>query len=147
MITDRIVPDKFKEKIRILVVEDNSMSQKLASIMMHTWGYRCDVCDNGKAALEKLRSKKYDMVLMDIEMPEMDGLETTRYIRNNMKLGLPVIATTAHISEEDRKDCLSAGMTDFIGKPIDEEELYNMVTNYLYSTVVENPENRAAGNK
>lgn len=141
--TDRVIPVELKEKIRILVVEDNLLNQKLAGFMLRSWGFKYDICSNGKLAIEKLRLNTYDLILMDIQMPEMNGYEATVYIRNEMKLGMPIIATTSHSSAEERERCLTAGMTDYLTKPVKEVELYNLVTNYLFSTVVENVENRA----
>jgi CheY-like chemotaxis protein len=142
MLTDRIIPEDLKEKINILVVEDNLLGRKLSSFLLEKWGFHYDTCSNGKQALENLKIKKYDLILMDIQMPEMDGHETTKYIRQKLKLGLPIIAMTSHATEEERKKCLSSGMNDYLAKPIVEEELYNLTVNYLFSTVVEAPENK-----
>ena len=142
MKTDRVIPTEFKEKIKILVVEDNLLSRKLATFMLKNWGYRYDECPNGKEALENMKIHKYDLILMDIEMPEMNGYDTTKFIRKKLELGLPIIAMTAHSDPGEREKCLLAGMNDYIAKPIQEEELYNVVTNYLYTTVVLNPENK-----
>ncbi len=141
MITDRVIPEELKEKINILVVEDNLLGRKLVGFLLKKWGFHYDVCANGKLALENLKLNKYDLILMDIQMPEMDGHETAKYIRNKLKLGLPIIAMTSHATEEERKRCLISGMVDYIAKPIEEEELYNLTVNYLFTTVVENPEN------
>jgi CheY-like chemotaxis protein len=142
MITDRVIPKELKEKIRILVVEDNLLNQKLAGFMLKDWGFQYDISANGKQAIENLKINHYDLILMDIQMPEMNGYETTVYIRDKLKLGMPIIATTSHSSTEERERCLMSGMTDYLTKPIKEEELYNLVTNYLFSTVVENVENK-----
>lgn len=145
MVTDRVIPADLKDKIRILVVEDNLLNQKLAGFMLSDWGFAHDICSNGSQALDMLKQHSYDLVLMDIQMPVMNGYEATVYIRNEMKLGMPVIATTSHSSSDERARCLTAGMTDYITKPIKEVELFNLVTNYLFTTVVENLENRVAG--
>jgi CheY-like chemotaxis protein len=142
MKTDRIIPPEFKEKIRIMVVEDNLLNQKLASFMLKAWGFSHDIFGNGKLAVEALKQQHYDLIILDIQMPEMNGYETSVYIRNELKRGMPIIATTSHCSPEERERCLSCGMTDYLSKPIKEEELYNLVTNYLFTTVVENVENR-----
>jgi CheY-like chemotaxis protein len=142
MLTDRVIPDKLKDSIRILVVEDNPVNQKHTALLLKSWGFRHDICANGKDAIRNIRVNKYDLILMDVEMPEMDGYETTVFIRNKLKLGLPIIATTAKVTEQDREKCLTTGMNDYIPKPINAEQLYNLVTNYLFSTVVENIENR-----
>jgi CheY-like chemotaxis protein len=142
MLTDRVIPPEFKNKIRILVVEDNMLNQKLAAFMLKGWGFKYDICSNGKQALERLKVDTYDLILMDIQMPEMDGYEATRVIREELKLGVPIIATTSHASPGEREKCLLHGMTDYLTKPIKEEELYNLVTNYLFTTVVENVDNK-----
>jgi CheY-like chemotaxis protein len=142
MLTDRKIPEELKEKIKILVVEDNLLNQKLAGFMLKGWGFRYDIAANGKLALEMLKLNTYDLILMDIQMPDMDGYEATRNIRGKLNLGIPIIATTSSASEEERQRCLSIGMTDYLTKPIKEEELYNLVTNYLFATVVENVENK-----
>lgn len=142
MITDRVIPAELKEKINILVVEDNLLGRKLIGFLLKKWGFHFDVCANGKLALENLKINKYDLVLMDVLMPEMDGHETAKYIRDKLKLGLPIIAMTSNATEDERKKCLISGMVDYIAKPIVEEELYNLTVNYLFTTVVENPENK-----
>ena len=142
MITDRVIPEELKEKINILVVEDNLLGRKLIGFLLKKWGFHYDVCANGKLALENLKINKYDLILMDIQMPEMDGHETSKYIRAKLNLGLPIIAMTSHATEEERKKCLISGMVDYIAKPIVEEELYNLTVNYLFTTVVDNPENK-----
>jgi CheY-like chemotaxis protein len=144
MLTDRIIPPGLKKKIKILVVEDNPLNQKLAGFMLANWGYKYDICSNGRQALEYLKLNSYDLILMDIQMPEMNGYETTQYIRKNLELGLPIIAMTSQSSPHERERCLVNGLNDYIEKPIKEEELYNLIINYLFSTVVENIENRHA---
>ncbi|MES2567774.1 MAG: response regulator [Bacteroidota bacterium] len=141
MLTDRVIPEEIKDKINILVVEDNLLGRKMIGFLLKKWGFHFDACANGKLALENLKLNKYDLILMDIQMPEMDGHETSNYIRNELKLGLPIIAMTSNANEEERKRCLTSGMVDYIAKPIVEEELYNLTVNYLFTTVVENPEN------
>lgn len=145
MKTDRVIQNELKAKIKILVVEDNLLSRKLLGFMFKHWGYRFDECSNGKLAIENIRLHKYDLILMDIQMPEMNGHETTGYIRKNLKLGLPIIAMTSHSNPEEREKCLLSGMNDYIAKPINEEELYNLVTNYLFTTVVLNREKTVKG--
>jgi CheY-like chemotaxis protein len=142
-VTDRVIPAHLKEKINILVVEDNLLSRKLIAFWLKNWGFKFDCVANGKLAIENLKLNKYDIILMDVQMPGLNGYETVQYIRKQMKLGLPVIAMTSQASEEDRQRCLKAGMNDFATKPLEEIELYNLVVNYLFITVVDNPENKA----
>jgi CheY-like chemotaxis protein len=142
MLTDRVIPKEIKDKVKILVVEDNLLCRKLVTFFLKKWGYKYDVCANGKLALENLKLEKYDLILLDIQMPEMDGIKTAQKIRIEMKLGLPIIAMTSHASEEERERCLKAGINDYLTKPINEEELYNLTVNYLFIVVVENQEHK-----
>jgi len=97
-------------------------------------GYPVDVAGNGREALEKLREKKYALVLMDVQMPEMDGFEATRQIRNPesqvLDHDVPVIAMTAHALKGDREACLAAGMNDYMTKPIRRPQLLKMIAEY-----------------
>lgn len=121
-----------KDKIKILVVDDNFLNQKLVSFMLNDWGFEYDLCSNGKLAIEKLKLNRYDLILMDIQMPEMDGYEATKFIRQDMKLGLPIIAMTAQVFEGEMEKCLSKGMSNYITKPIKELELYMLIVSSLY---------------
>ena len=111
--------------LRILVVEDNTVNQQLALLLLQKVGYRADVAGNGVEALEALERQPYDIVLMDVEMPEMDGLEATRSIRAEWPRDRQpyVVAMTANVMTGDRELCLEAGMNDFVGKPVRLEEL------------------------
>ncbi|AKQ67818.1 Signal transduction histidine kinase [Myxococcus hansupus] len=104
----------------ILLVEDNATNQKLALLVLERLGYRADVALNGRQALHAVSQKRYDVVLMDLQMPEMDGLEATRRIRQELPPRAQpwVIAMTANAMDSDREQCFSAGMDDFLGKPI-----------------------------
>jgi CheY-like chemotaxis protein len=120
-----------KNKIRILVAEDNVLNQLLAGSLLTQWGFTFDIVENGKLAIEKLKHKKYDLVLMDIQMPEMNGYDTAQFIRENMHLHLPIIAMTAHVLPGEKEKCISYGMTDYISKPIRENELYTLIAKYI----------------
>jgi CheY-like chemotaxis protein len=111
--------------LRILLAEDNATNQKLALRLLDRMGYQADVAANGLEALEALERQVYDVVLMDVQMPEMDGLETTRHIRGDMPDAHQphVIAMTANAMQGDREMCLAAGMDDYVSKPIRIEEL------------------------
>jgi signal transduction histidine kinase/DNA-binding response OmpR family regulator len=107
--------------LRILLVEDNAVNQKVALRLLERMGYRADIANNGLEAIESVRNIAYDLVLMDVQMPEMDGLEATRSIRNlDPELGVRprIIAMTAGAMEGDRQACLDAGMDDYISKPV-----------------------------
>jgi CheY-like chemotaxis protein/nitrogen-specific signal transduction histidine kinase len=110
--------------LRILVAEDNAVNQRLALLMLEKLGFRGDVVANGAEALEALEGKSYDVVLMDIQMPELDGLEATRRIHERWGVERPrIIAVTAGAMSEERERCLAAGMDDYLSKPIRIEEL------------------------
>lgn len=114
-----------RHPLRILLAEDNPVNQKLALRLLERMGYRADLAANGLEVLQALRRQPYDLVLMDIQMPEMDGLEASRTIGNEWPAGLRprIVAMTANVMPEDRQECLAAGMDDFIAKPIRVDEL------------------------
>lgn len=138
MLTDRVIPKEIKDKIKILVVEDNLLCRKLVTFFLKKWGYKYEVSANGKLAIENLKLEKYDLILLDIKMPEMDGYKTAQKIRSELKLGLPILAMTSESSEEERQRCLKAGINDYLTKPINEETLYNLMVNYLFVVAVTN---------
>jgi CheY-like chemotaxis protein/HPt (histidine-containing phosphotransfer) domain-containing protein len=111
--------------LRILLAEDNATNQKLALRLLERMGYQADVAANGLEALAALKRQSYDVVLMDVQMPEMDGLEATRTLRRELPEAQQprVIAMTANAMQGDRERCLAAGMNDYVGKPIRIEEL------------------------
>jgi len=110
---------------RILLVEDNKINQQVALLMLKNLGYSADVAHNGAQALLALERAHYDLVLMDCMMPEMDGLEATKRMRDfgGHSATVPVIAMTASAFDDDRVACLTAGMNDFLSKPVNEEDL------------------------
>ncbi|HJT36130.1 MAG TPA: response regulator [Pirellulales bacterium] len=114
---------------RILLVEDNEINQQVASELLRAAGYRCDIRGNGREAVETLAHAEYDVVLMDCQMPEMDGYEATRAVRQmeqsrgGGRRPLPIIALTANAMAGDRQRCLEAGMTDYVKKPLNRHEL------------------------
>jgi signal transduction histidine kinase/DNA-binding response OmpR family regulator len=116
--------------LRILLAEDNAINQKLALLMLERLGYRADVAGNGLEVLEALGRQPYDVVLMDVQMPEMDGLEATRDIRQAWPPAAQprIVAMTANALAEDRAACLEAGMDDYLAKPIRVEELTAALT-------------------
>jgi CheY-like chemotaxis protein len=120
-----------KNQLRILLAEDNKVNQMVAIRMLERAGYRADVATNGLEVLEILRRQKYDLVLMDVQMPEMDGLEATRSICQewNEDSRPRIIAMTANAMAGDREICLKAGMDDYISKPIRFQELLKVLEN------------------
>jgi PAS domain S-box-containing protein len=115
------------KKIKVLVVEDVPMNQLLMKILLDDFGFERDIAENGKVAIEKLQNKSYDIILMDLQMPEMNGFEATDHIRNKMHSKIPIIALTADVTADDLSHCKAIGMNDHIAKPLDEKLLYNKI--------------------
>ena len=113
--------------IRVLVVEDNEMNQSLLRHLLTGWKLSFDMVRNGIEALKKLRTETFDLVLMDVQMPGMDGYTATREIREKLKLRTPVLAMTAHAFPGEREKCLRYGMDEYIAKPIKEQELFGLI--------------------
>lgn len=109
------------------MAEDNLINQKLATRVLAKLGYQLDIASNGVEAVGMVQEKAYDLILMDILMPEMDGLEATRLIRSGYQTQPKIVAMTANAMPEDRETCLRAGMDGYISKPIKLEELINML--------------------
>ena len=117
---------------RILVAEDNELNQEVARDLLTVAGFTVDIAENGQVALEMLALHPYDAVLMDMQMPQMDGISATKRIREEARYrGLPIIAMTANAMQQDREKCLQAGMNDFVAKPIDPEILYNTLLKWI----------------
>ena len=115
------------KNIKVLVVEDIALNQLLMRTLLDEFGFGCDIASNGKIAIEKLRNNSFDIILMDLQMPEMNGFEATEYIRNTMHSTIPIIALTADVTTADLAKCRSVGMNDYIAKPVDEKVLYNKI--------------------
>lgn len=128
--TANTVEFKPLNKIKILLVEDNKLNQLLASRVLENWQTTPDIAANGKIAIEKIKEGHYDLILMDIQMPEMDGYETTIHIRKNISQELPIIAMTANAMVGEKEKCLEAGLNDCISKPFDLVELYSKIVQY-----------------
>ncbi|HLG34919.1 MAG TPA: response regulator [Bacteroidia bacterium] len=121
-----------KIPLRILIAEDNKINQKLAVNIFENLGYHPDVVENGLEVITQLKKKQYDMIFMDIQMPELDGFETTRHlIRTLGKENMPeIIAMTAFALEGDKEKCITVGMNDYISKPFVIEEILNVISNF-----------------
>jgi PAS domain S-box-containing protein len=128
-----------KRKIRILVAEDNPVNQKVAQAMLKKVGLQSDVVANGQEAVNALQTIPYDLVFMDCQMPEMDGFEATRCIRNGtsgvVNPSIPIIAMTAFAMQGDKEKCILAGMNDFIAKPVLKRELTELLARWLAITI------------
>jgi two-component system sensor histidine kinase/response regulator len=126
----RYTIEEARRRLRILVVEDNVVNQKVAMAMLEKRGHSVAVASDGREALSALREDKFDLILMDVQMPEMDGFEATRLIRDKEREHgghIPVVAMTAHAMKGDRERCLAAGMDDYLSKPIREERLFSVI--------------------
>jgi CheY-like chemotaxis protein len=119
------------QHVRVLVVEDISLNQLLLKTLLDEFGFDMDIAENGKVAISLLEKNKYDIILMDLQMPEMNGFEATHYIRKHMNLQVPIIALTADVTTVDADKCKEVGMNDYISKPIDEQALYNKILKFL----------------
>ncbi|WP_439182112.1 response regulator [Carboxylicivirga taeanensis] len=119
--------EKLEQPVSVLLVEDNVLNQKLIFLNLSKYGFKIDIANHGKEALEKLNHSQYDLVLMDLMMPIMDGLETTIAIREREKNSndhLPIVGLTANTYDADREKCLSYGMDEYMAKPFDLHEFF-----------------------
>ena len=125
--------------LRILVAEDVALNQLLISTILEEFGAQKDIVSNGQEALDLLKTNTYDLILMDLQMPIMNGYETTEYIRKTMQSTIPIIALTADVSSEDLKKCTKSGMNDHVSKPINELDLYNTISRVMSPLLNKNP--------
>ncbi|MXV15746.1 ATP-binding response regulator [Hufsiella ginkgonis] len=123
---------------RILLAEDNEMNRLVVAEMLENYQARLTEVSNGKEAVDELSRTPYDLVLMDLQMPVMDGLEATNVIRRDMKLQVPIIALTANANKGERERCMGIGMNDFVAKPFEEDDLVNTIAACLHQQVPEN---------
>ncbi|SFA92907.1 PAS domain S-box-containing protein [Flavobacterium swingsii] len=122
--------------IKILVVEDMELNQLLMKTLLDDFGFECEIASNGKIAIEKLKEKAFDIILMDLQMPEMNGFEATEYIRKEMKSTIPIIALTADVTTVDVARCKEVGMNDYVSKPVDERLLYSKLIGIMKKPVL-----------
>jgi two-component system, sensor histidine kinase and response regulator len=127
------VTQKPTRSVRILLTEDNPVNQKLAKIMLTKAGYHVEIACNGREAVEKYTRvpDAFDLIFMDIQMPEMDGMKATKAIRDNGFDKIPIVAMTAHAMKGDREKCLDAGMNDYITKPIKKEYVFQVIDKWV----------------
>ena len=131
-------PDPEHKHIKVLVVEDMALNQLLMKTLLDDFGFERDIAANGKIAIKKLEEKDYDIILMDLQMPEMNGFEATAYIRNKMKSTIPIIALTADVTTVDLAKCKAVGMNDYIAKPVDEKILYSKIIGLVKKSAKKN---------
>jgi CheY-like chemotaxis protein/HPt (histidine-containing phosphotransfer) domain-containing protein len=133
IVTRHTISEEHRRKIRILIAEDNITNQMVALNILKKLGFRSDAVANGKEAVKALEMIPYDLVLMDVQMPEMDGFEATKEIRKREKDSkpVPIIAMTAHAMKEDRERCLEAGMNDYVSKPVEPQKLLEAIERQL----------------
>jgi two-component system sensor histidine kinase/response regulator len=127
IITRHMVQELLTKGISLLVVEDNELNQKLMGILLKQMDCLTDMAGNGREAVEMAGKKKYDVILMDIQMPVMDGFMATELIRGQLKLATPIVALSAKVFQEDREKCLASGMNDFLSKPVEAKALKEMI--------------------
>ncbi len=123
-----LIMEKLKYPLSVLLVEDNVLNQKLIFLNLSKYGFKIDIANNGQEALDKLELNIYDLILMDLMMPVMDGLETTLAIRDKEKVSnehIPIIGLTANTYDADREKCLAHGMDEYMAKPFDLKEFFN----------------------
>ncbi len=134
LITRHTLAEQKRQGMRILLAEDNAINQKLAIILLQKAGYLVDAVENGEQVLEKVQKEQYNAVLMDVQMPVMDGFEATRRIRQSEagKGGhIPIIAMTAHALKGDRERCIEAGMDDYVSKPLQPQALITAIDRWV----------------
>ncbi|UMQ42706.1 ATP-binding protein [Chryseobacterium sp. Y16C] len=122
--------DKSNVPLKVLIVDDNAINQSLMKHLLSQWNIDFDTANNGLEAVEYLKNNDCDLVLMDIQMPQMDGYTATQKIREELNLNLPIIAMTAHALAGEREKCLSRGMNEYISKPVNEDELFKLISGF-----------------
>lgn len=115
---------------KVLVVEDNEVNRKLMELILKSWNIKADYARNGLEAISLVQENQYDLILMDIQMPEMGGYQATRIIRGKLHLNTPIIALTAHAMAEQAQRCKEAGMNDFVTKPFKKADMYNKIVKF-----------------
>ncbi|HIA50896.1 MAG TPA: response regulator [Candidatus Melainabacteria bacterium] len=132
------MPEGTDSQVKILIAEDNKVNVKVLLLLLAQYKFDCDTVENGREAVEAAKKTPYNLILMDVHMPKMDGFEATQIIRQQEKITgghTPIIAVTALSSDDDKQKCLDAGMDDHIAKPIDRDILYVKVNHWLDKNV------------
>jgi len=133
---ENVKADSTIKNIRVLVAEDIPLNQLLMKTILDDFGFERDIAENGKIAVEKLQTTPYDIILMDLQMPEMNGFEATDYIRSVMNSNIPIIALTADVTTVDLEKCKAVGMNDYISKPLDERLLYSKIIGLIKKPIL-----------
>lgn len=126
----QVFKDRSNTPLKVLIVDDNSINQSLMKHLLNQWNIDFDVASNGLEAVEYLEKNHSDLVLMDLQMPQMDGYQAAQQIREVLKLDVPIIAMTAHAMAGEREKCISRGMNEYISKPVNEHELFNLISKF-----------------
>ena len=126
-------------RLKILLVEDNILNQRLATRVLENLGFEPDLAENGRIAIEKVARNAYDVILMDLQMPEMDGYQATQYIRNELNSKVPIIAMTAHSLVGERDKCIRIGMDDYLPKPFIPADLFTKIISLASTPEVQEP--------
>jgi len=136
IVTRHTIAEQKRRAIRILLAEDNPMNRKLAVTILKRAGYYVDAVENGRRAVEALNSQPYHLILMDVQMPEMNGFEATSAIRNKDSeiKRIPIVAMTAHAMKGDKQRCFKAGMDDYLPKPIEPQKLFEIIEKWTKSS-------------
>lgn len=129
-----VKPEPSLSSFSILLAEDNPVNQKVAMRVLKHLGYEADIVGNGQEAIAAIADKAYDLILMDIQMPEMDGIQATKHIRDRESASqlppIAIVAMTANATDDDQNICRDAGMSDYISKPIQIDKLKNILQRY-----------------
>ncbi len=120
---------------KILLVEDNVLNIKLLSLFLQDWGLSFDVAESGKNAIDLLKKQMYDLVLLDIQMPDINGFDVAKFIRKKLKFDTPIVAISAHVLEDQLEKSFSVGINDYVSKPIDEKKLYSILKKYAVNNL------------
>ena len=122
------VPNEQKNtNLKVLLCEDNLMNQRLTEIVVKNFGFEIDITENGEEGIKLLKTNPYDVILMDLQMPILDGYQATKFIRQEMKSNIPIIAMTAHSMVSEEEKCLELGMNGYVPKPFTKENLFNKI--------------------
>jgi CheY-like chemotaxis protein len=117
---------------RVLLVEDEPINREVMSVLLESLNLHVETAEDGRVALDRVEQNRYALIIMDMQMPTMDGLDATRQIRLMPNgVGVPIIATTANAFADDRQRCLEAGMNDFVPKPVDPDQLFSILLTWL----------------